>query len=479
MKKKLSLLIVLALILSMTIALTGCGELTAKSVEKDPNKQIMESMVSTMEAIFGTEQSPQDILKAAMQKGVITVEGDDNFHNTLAINADEKSFSNVLNLKEGRQELNLTLYGKDRELAFEIPEMIGEGVYGVNLETLIEDLKDSVLWQYLDISYEDFLEAYEEDYNQFMDQLSKLDQKDTQKSLEELKKELEAVVAKLSVYAKDEEITVDGEAMKVVNVYYEFTEDDLHDLMNVYIDWQEDQAGAMGEMLGGTGNGSYDEYYEEMRAEMDAFFAETDGECVLTFTLNPKTKYIMLINLSFVGEMADQEDASLNISVDLGADPAASNAFKVRCVIDAEDEETGEVELIWERDHNDKKNAGEVTFISAFGGDSDTIALSYAWDKADGGFEVSMEADGSEISVSGKYNLEDNAFRLEIDKLNVDGEEQEGTLKLFVAATDGKEVKTMPEYINLAKITEEQLQEIVQAIENSNFGDPYPDYGWE
>ncbi|MGN0998229.1 MAG: hypothetical protein ACI4PO_01595 [Faecousia sp.] len=479
MKKKLSLMIALALILSITIALTGCGELTAKSVEKDPNKQIMESMVSTMEAIFGTGQSPQDILKEAMQKGVITVEGDDIFHNTLAINSDEKSFSNVLNLKEGGQELNLTLYGKDRELAFEIPEMIGEGVYGVNLETLMEDLKDSVLWEHLDISYEDFLEAYEEDYNQFLDQLSKQDQIDTQKSLEELKKELEGVVAKLSVYAKDEEVTVDGEAMKVVNVYYEFTDDDLHDLLNVYIDWQEDQAGAMEELLSGTGSGSYDEYYEEMRGEMDAFFAETDGDCVLTFTLNPKTKYIMLINLSFVGEMPDLGDASLNISVDLGADPAVSNAFKVRCVIEAEDEETGEVELNWERDHNDKNNSGEVTFTSAFEGDSDTIVLSYAWDKTEGDFDVSLEADGSEISVSGKYILEDSSFRLEIDKLNVDGEEHEGTLKLSVAATDGKEVEAMPEYINLAKITEEKLQEIVQAIENSGLGDPYPYYGWE
>lgn len=485
MKKTSLFATLIALVLCMAMVLTGCNGtgMSAKEVSKDPQKQVTESMQKTMDTI-GFEIG--DVLAKAMEKGEITIELGEDIKNTLYTNAEKKQYANHLFIKDqdSGQEVEMDFFYKDKEVAIMAPAFFGEGAYGVNLNNFKKDLKDSILLDMMETDYDTFMDENEEAFDQLMELLDELG-KSENKSLLELKAEIDKVMKKVQISVADGEIEIDGAKVKVVNVTYAMTTDHIRELVEVFFDWYGNQMKEFEEMFASEDTDMSDMIeietdidIEEMREELEEALEEIEGTCNIVFSINVENEYVSMIKVDMDGEV-DEEKASIDMTFTLGADPSKSNKKSIVVEMTNPDGEKAELSFVYEIIKNEgNKQEIEIT-LETKGLDEDSkMEINIEYDKNSKEFKLTAEADDSELEIEGEYERTDKMLSIEIESVSVDGEEEKVGLKFVAKVTDGKSMPDMPEYTNLLKMSEEDFVELAEKIEElaGAFEPSYPEY---
>ena len=468
--KKVSLISMLVvLILCVAMVFTGCNGMSAKSVSKDPEKQIVESMQKTMAAIGLTTS---DVLAKAMEKGEITIELGNDVKTTLYTNAEKKQYVDHLFIKDqdSGQKVDLDLYYKDKEIAIEAPAFFGEGAYGVNLNDFKKDLKDSILLEMMETDYDTFMDENEEAFDKLMELLDELG-KTENKSLLELKTEIDKVMDQVQVTASDAEIEIDGTKIKVVDVTYAMTTEHIRDLTEVFFDWYDDQLKSFEEMdASDLIELESDVDIDDIRDELEDVLDEIDGTCNITFSINTENEYISKINVDMDGEV-DEENITVDMTITLGADPSKTNKMSLVVNMTNPDGDEAEMSIVYEKVKDEgSKYEADITFETDGFGDDVEMEINVKYDRDTKDFRVTMEANDSELEINGAYEGTESKLTVEIETISVDGDEEEVGLKLVAEATDGKSMPDMPKYENLLKMSEEDFLELAEKIEDLSGG---------
>lgn len=414
----------------------------------------------------------------------VTVDAMGMLENVTYVDLSELSLVDLLTVDMGGEKLEGSVYLQESALAIAIPMLLGEDAYGIALDTLMEDLPNSAIWELAGISYEDFVAELDVDFDAVMGTIM-----DTLEDTAELEADLQEVMDKIEITAESGKATVYGEEVDADKVIITLTDEDIKAMMDVTIDWMEQTMTDLMAELESFGDVAMEddvtieEEFDSMRTEMDAAFENTDLTLTLVANIAPETQYLMSYEMDLAGTI-DGEEGCIFMDLVLGVDPVASEKYTLSFGAEAEGEVQGLIEAVIEREITDAASNFDLTISMTEG--EETVELltgSLQIDKADGKYELSMEAEGSALTVSGALKLTDDSFVFSVDSIDVDGEVMELGVSLSIEAIDADEIPEIPEYKNVLKLSADEL---TQLLELFGMGGEYDedmeydeDYEWD
>lgn len=487
MSKKLSFFArLLVIVMCLALVLAGCnsagntgteGDKGGASKPKTPQAQLSQSADKTIGAIMGGD-SALNVLSDALDRGKITISVMGMVENVLYIDSDNGYFADFLSANIDGVELEASAYLKDSAIALAIPALLGDETYGVNLDTLVSDLKSSAIWSMMGVSYEEFESQTSVDLEAVMDVLT-----DTLDSVGELEKVVEDAAKNIKVESAEGKATIYGVEEDAIIITTTMNTDDIKAMMDAYIDWMEtaakDMVADLSEAMGGVDLDSRMELSDSiasMREELDYAFEEANLDFVITTNINPSTNYIMSCIVDVTGTV-DGEAGNIHGELVLGIDPTTSGKYTFTVSVGAEDEDSSVMEIVLDRDLGESKDVYTLNAsMTEYGETYDVFSGSFTYDKESHDFELSVEADGDEIGVSGKFYCDKDSLELSIDTIESYGEEMEVDVSILIEAISASEMPDMPKYTNILKMSESDLTDLIMNISELLSGESYDDY---
>ncbi len=213
MKKTISILITLAMLLTSCVMFSSCGAVSEKDLQNDPYTALNESWQKTSERFFEEDADAAKVLKKASDKGkfTVTLGSQDpmleipNVSATLYTDSSaQKIVANVSADREGTQ-LDANLFLSKEMLALSVPALLGTNdAYAIYFATFADDLEGSVFADALGVD----VEMMKETMKSVNDALAQAipNEEDQEKLKEEFKKLCEAL--KMSVTTEEGNIVV-------------------------------------------------------------------------------------------------------------------------------------------------------------------------------------------------------------------------------------------------------------------------------
>lgn len=473
MKKRL-LALFMVLVLCMTMVLTGCKDKDKtddSTTPKDTEVTLNGSIEKTFNAMLSADAGSAAIMENALNKGKITIALGEQLENVLYLDSSSKAFANNLSFNEGGQSVNIGIYGKDKEFAIAAPELLGDTVYGINLETLATDLKDSAIWSLMGTDYDTFMSEYSEQIEQITSLLEGMDEEAVNEMADKLVEDISEALKDVEVTTKEDEVEIYGEKVKATVITYHMEKADIEKLMDVMIGWTEEMMTGimdeMGDIIGESATiegGSIEDVFEQLRSEIDAGLDGVEIEGDFYAYINSKTQYLMQMGIELTATV-EGETGVIDVAFVLGKDPTKSDKFAFVMDVESDDEKrTMEVSL-----SIDEKTEGDVktttfTLAADMDGEKQEIVLAFAHDQKKNEYKVSLNAEDTEVSLSGKLEITDSKFHFTIDEVEADGETM--PLGLAITVEVGAEgMPAMPAYTNILKLSEDELMELLGQME--------------
>ena len=416
--KKYFSLPLLCIVLCLALVLGGCA-LTVSQVKKNPNAQVLSALKNTYESIMQNAlpfNAPNGLDKTGELSFTITgSESEESASVGVLWKAEDKLANISLKIKSETEETDIKAYIDESNIALQSDSIFGEGVYGVNVKTLKEDLKDSALLSTLGISYDELME----EIGDMLDNMQK-NSAELMQNYNQLANDLKGVFEKVETEVTEENITTGGEDVKAICVNYKLTKETASEVLNVIKDFADK-------------NASLDS--DTVQELIDELEGESDQSADLKFAINPDEKVIMQISL--------KSDGGEEVLIDLGKKPAESAQYKIN--IKGEEE----ISLLLDRADKDGKYCRKLTVDE----DGVSSSIEFVYDKSTSEFTLTEESEESGTdTVSGKIESSENMLKV---TFSLEGMDFEASLKSEASP------EAMPEYKNIVKLSEDELNEFL------------------
>ena len=431
----------IALVLCL-FTLAACGNgISVDDVKADPLDAVASAYEEYMDAIdskygkffdvFGESES-----EASSQKLAISMTDVGEAEISMDINANE-NFAADVKISVSEIDASLKLWGDNENIAFSIPELLGEGKYGFNAVTLMDDVKESPMFNEA-FTYEDFEEMLADSFGIPMDKVKETLEKRTDgaefaKYFDDIKKSLEGITPEII-----EESVGD---VNCISVEYKLTKDEVKDIIDDFMDTLKAEL-------------------EDIMPDVD-FSDTTDYDDIddisLKFYIAKKSGAI------YKSVMTSGED---KITVDYSADLAnplnitlSGNADDEKVIATLKEEVTAQsVDLCFDvkaTDENGERTSG--------------ASLNY--DVKDKTLEIEVVYDGSAVfATSGTLEVSDEKFAVSLDKIIVNNDDVD--VKFSYSINTGAEgnVEDMPEYKDITDMDEDDFNALIEDFVNSEIG---------
>ena len=470
-KKLLALLLVLTMLFS--IALTGCNKtVTTDKDDAEKAETVTErlnlSLVKTADAILESSGATE-VVKAVAERGCVHISLANVLTNTLYLDSTNNSYADRLVMVDGGNEFEFNLIGNPDEVAVS-GTMFGNKTYGVNLNTLLTDMKDSAIWSMLGSDYDTMMS---ENKNAIQDMINLMQgsafnfEETTQDAADKITDVLEGVNPKEETC----EIEVGGEKVSAIKITYTLTETELLEIVDVYIGIMEDMTGELMDSMtsvniqGTTTKEDAATMFEEMRNEFVAEFEGVSFTADLSYYLNTKTDYLMKITAD--GTVTyEGETAAVSMYCDLGKDPTESNCYDMKFTATSKDGNVISAQVTASRETNGDTSAYKLSVVLGNGSDENKMTVTVEHNSKTNAYSASVEISGAEIlSCTGICELTDKRLALTVDTITSGPETAELGLEIVLEAITAEQMPTVGAYENIFTLDETGLMELVMAIE--------------
>lgn len=480
MSKRLSVFArLLAVIMCLALVLAGCNAANldsnggaGNSEPKTPEAQLAYSIDKTVGAIMGAD-STLNVLDKVLNKGKITVSAMGMVENVLYIDSGNSYLADFLTANMYGEELDLSVYLKDSAIALALPAVLGEGTYGVNLDTLASDLKDSAVWALMGTSYEEYASQSGLDMDALADSVT-----GAMDSVGELEAAIEEAAKNIKVESAEGKAVVYGTEVDAIIITTSLTTADVKAVLDAAINWLETK-------LAQEGDAELDSVQSDPLAEMkDALneaFAEVDLEFVITANIHPETEYLMSCAVNMAGTV-DGDAGEMSMELVLGVDPTTSDRYTQSVSFGAEGEEPEMMEAVLTRQLGESEDVYTLS-VSAIESEETTggatfeatkvFSGSFTYNKESHEFVINVEADGEETGITGKFQSDEDSLELYIDTVESYSEEMEVDISVTLEVIDASELPEMPEYTNILQMTEEELSDLMEQFSGSAESEEY------
>lgn len=467
MKRSLSLILVLCMLLAACFAFSSCGKVTPKDVEKNAQATMSEAMDNTTSEFFGDDIGLKEMVKSALKSGSVTLafEGkendiglDLNVSETLYCNAKDKEYVSDTTVTFDGETLNALVYVDKNGVALNSPSVLGSNkTLLLNPATLASGLEGSFLSEMLfggDRSDEDMdqivslLGTINNEYQKFFD-------KDAKENREE---ELNEIYALLGQTVAKESI----DDVDCVAITYTITNSTVKAVADKLLADMELDA----------------EMKEELKTEFDEAIEELNENATLNLTvkicIGQKSNKVEKITVGGTVVILEDQPETIEINAEL---VFGETEIKLTGSILSPDlKGNADVTLKKETKGDNIVYSLVVNAGDGKGASVNALNVTYTYNKGNGAFVLAADvySDGDErvgASVNGTVTVNKDNAKLEITSVTVDGE----TVNFKLSAIFNKNA-SMPKVPEGAKdvvtLTEAEWEEIIEEIEeNSKIAD--------
>lgn len=494
MSKKLSVFARL-MILVMCLALVFCGckkseEGPATNPKDEANSAVGDALDKTLGGLLGGGSS---VVEDVLACGKITVSVGSMGENILYIDSNAGTFADILKINADGQEVTVNLYGNNGEIAVQVPSVLGDVAYGLNLNTLMEDLKNSPIWAMTGMSFEDLESQLGIDFEAILDTYAGMFE--TMAGSADVI--MDKIFAHVDVKTTAGKVTINGTEVDATIITYTFDENDVKNIIFELIDWAESTIRKMateltenlGSMMGESVN--VDALMSQMdmdaiKKEVSDALAGKDMNFTLAMNINASSGMLMSVNAEMAATI-NGVDGKIYADLILGADPANSDKYTLDiggCKADGS--EKGGFLVTLERDLD---QAVQVTTLKVeqYMGTQSRVLLngSLTYDTTNSKFVLAGNAGGSELRVDGMYKETETSLEFGIDSVTTGGNTVAVDLLVKFETINGSDVPKMPSYKNPLKMDMTELMELLQGLgfgaekEEGNFDNSIYDESWE
>ncbi len=476
MKKILSALLILTLLVVGALLFTSCDEMSEKKMKKDPMTALNEAENNTMSAFFSDEAGAGKVLNKAQKKGSFNITfttkelfGGDLTKLSETVFVDSKNNAFV-------SDTFITLCGEDLAARIFVDQsgfaLSSDAIFGnadtlvLNFDSMTEKLKGSAL--------ADIMEMTDEDVDALIKGLDSMKEALNAKPTDSVKdmKEWYDKLAKLTKETITTETVEDEDGKKTEYIVVSHTIN--NDVIEELIDLVLEEIKADGTMSA--------EDIAEMETSIDALLVQVLGTIELDLTektyIVPKNNTIAKITCTGTGKLTASnlipEADSANMELDLSC-TFSDNQIAAILDIDMADQ-TIKASFVIDKEQKDDK----TTYTFALAGGTKTVTVdiltgSYVYDKA--AEEITVEAEimqdestSMTLTAKASYKVTKNEIFAKVLSVSAGDETFEfGTdneLSLTIKAED-----SIPERPADAKdmmdLSSAELEELGQKVESS------------
>lgn len=469
---------ILIVMLCLSLVLCGCnksegengGKSDSASLPNTPEEIADTSYGRTLSAIFGGDGN-WGLLGKNMDCSKVTVSVGDYVDNVMYIDTNRMQIADELNVNFDGVEVEAGIYLNENELVLTLPGLV-DGAYGVNLDTLVDDLKDSELLALLGIN----MDQLEEEYGFTLDAID--DMLDTMDAyVDEMESLADSALKNVDKTVTEGKVTVDGQEVDAITVTYSLDSEGLKNIVNElgtwYTDYMKDLAAAVKLDMGLD---SVIGEIDGVMAEVETALSELDFSAKVVVNVNAETGYIMTVD-GEVEATVEGETATFTLDVDLGVNAAESDKYTLTVGAVADGEQMDVLKLVLKRESTDAKENYDLS-VKAAGFEVANAQLAY--DKGTGAYELEVNAADVEFALKGTYKLTDKSMEFSVESINLDGDKTEINAKVLVEKISASSIPKMPEYKNILKLSQQDILDLVnefsETMNQFYIGESTPNY---
>ncbi len=470
-KKILAIVLAACMMLSLVALMSGCNKIDKKSVQNNPNAQVLTSIEKTKAAFKkGNSGSPLAWLAAAAEKGAITFETQTDeigkISNTLYMDKAENKYADKLLITKGEEKIEFDLYANKEALVVSAPDFLGEGAYGIDLKNIYNDLKDSGIWETIGISFEDFKKLFGS-ILQDVQAENNGQQTASMRKMLEMWNQIKTVTNQCKVTVDEQSIITINDMAESVNITYTLTTDQLKQIVDIVMEWVGSNSDLMDLISFGTEEGETPDEsepageteIEKITAGIKKTLDDSRTTIKVTFSINPKTETLMKVTAELNANV-DEHDESFHISLDLGKDVETSSAYKFRVAMtNGADKAESVFAVNYKRMDAKGIYDRRITVLTEGGEDDAEYTMGFAWVMSDMSYTMNIDWDGNHIAAGGFCKIENDTMEVTLTSLKYEEEDIDINFRLLIAP--GKEVPETPKYTNILKMSEKELKALI------------------
>lgn len=460
MKKILSIILVLSMLLTSCLLLISCSKVSVKDVEKDAYTTISAAMQNTSESFFEKNADAEKALEKALKCGAFTLsfESDElmggdltKISETFYVDSKNEKFVSDTSVTYNGKALCALLFLDEAGLKLKSQSILGsDKALAINVSSIKENLKGSTLAEILGLTDEDVAEIIEV-INNIESELKS----NSEENLEKAKEFYNELYALCGQTVTEEKIEKD----KYVVVTYTINNEAIKAIINKYVEFMS-------------------EYYpedmtEDLEEEIDAAIAEIDEtvDVAINAKLYINRKANEITKITFDGSFTSFSNEKAEINAEISF---SETEIKATASASLPSEESMSAEMLIQKEKKDGNTTYTLSIDAKTGSvQIDLLNASYTSAK-DGSITVKADIysdvyDRMTFELKGKLTSAKNEMNLEFSSLKLNDETY--TFKATFSAKAMSEIIASPsDAKDVMELTEDEWMEIAEEIQNSELG---------
>lgn len=455
------LLLLLALVAAILLLMAARSTYGVKSIRRDPFGQIEKSLNKTksiiqQDMLFSV---PTDIVQSLRGGAVdISFAGADNTSAAGRLYLRENAFA-LMNAtaKQGKETLDFNFWMTQTDVALQLQQGEENGIYGLNLQTLNNDLRGSDLLTVAGVTYEEIAP--------YLDALNDMPTQDEEentdlRTLLATRSALQELLKSSSCSVSEATISMDVGDIETFRVSLGLTAAHLCDAVDIYLEWFVTTRAYQNMQL------NEPESLQKLEKSAEALkqeITDTNASMMIDFYLHTQTEVILRANLR-IDRLVGQQAATLYATIDLGSNPVNSALYSIK--IGSEDPQEGKNSYTIEYHRTHTHNLPTRKLIVSNKEETITV-FDLHKNELTNAFDLMLMDD--EYAIRGTSVMQNNARTIILD--------MGGGNTLSIAFILDAEIPEMPAYRNLCFIPRKELEELLPEMEDEPGGSILPDLG--
>ncbi len=460
MKKIISLILLTAMLLSLSVCFASCDEVSQEDFEKDAAISLIEAIENSTDEFFSDSQGLAKLFEKAKDEATLNLTYDDQKDDGTKIGATIYSDRGAGKYRvdasifaEG-ENMSASLYADRKKIAVASNELFGDGkAYLLDYDTYDSVFFDK-LFADLDVD-EDARKPFVDAVDAVIDSLKKT-AKESKKDFIELVDEI-CLIFGQTVQEKTEQ-NIDGKDTEYVVVHYNLTlERVIEVLKKIFTEAYGDLAKAE-EAIGRT--------VDDLVESLQQILGISDTKLVLDFYIDKKeNKLSKIVGSGNVGLNGNSSFISYTLEL-------AFNADSLQFRVDIEGDVPSFISMKLSKE--DTKTSLKYSFDLDLGSGSKTehIIDAYISLSEESGFALELSAsEKSLFKLSGDYKLSGKGLYLSVDSLTADNETKTGARFEIELSPSAKSVKLPKNAVDIMSLSDEERKALADKLMNNELFD--------
>ena len=475
MKKIVSSLLVLCLLVTGCLFFTSCGKVKAADLEENPQAVLNEAMKNTTSDFFEGDAKTGKVVKEALETGALTLSfaSDDlmggaltKISETIYMDAKNGKVVSDTLVTMGGEDLTARIFLDKEGLALNSEAILGsDKTLGINLTSFSEKFANSALVELFGIdrmTAQEIADTVAELKDQWM-----MNKEESQAKIEKL---LNDIYAAMKQEASEEKIELpNGKKVKCVVASYTLSEETIRAALDkavAELKLDEESKTSLNEML--------DEAFASLELNLtEKIYINTKTNKVIKESITG-TVTTEIVEYDERGvETKKKETATVNMEA-LFTDTEISVSIDVTGI-----EEPASAKLALTKEKDGGKTTYKATLdVTEEGKTSNLLTASYSYNKDDGKIELVLDAlseeeegDGKRetVKLTGKLETSDKEVKLTVDSVTTGSVTV--TFEAVISFQTGVEIPAKPEgVLDVVELTQEDWMKIMTEFQTSKLG---------